>query len=97
MYKESIEGAEGKMKEFFDAAMKAFDGHLAEQFESEMGEVGPNAIGWKHPAGDDVVVSLVNGGKKWIFSVSFVKECFEKSEDGENELLLYLRRKFATA
>ncbi|MDR2561907.1 MAG: cell division protein FtsL [Holophagales bacterium] len=96
-------GADAReVREFFNVAVNEYGGHLekhfGEHFEPEIGRVGKNDFGMTHPEREDEVVISEEIEGKWIFSPSFVKECFEASKlSGENELLNYLYECFAIA
>lgn len=99
MDEEDKGGAAEKLREFFDATMRAFNQYLVKQWKPEIGEVGPSDFPFlTHPKKGNEVVATMMKDRKVIFSTAFVEECLgESKENGRNELLNYLYGKFGEA
>jgi len=97
MDNENTDGHSG-LRNFFEDAVRWHNGHFVHQWDAEMGEVtSPCCPLFSHPRKDGETVVAEYGGGKVVFDIGFVKECFDASKDGGNELVRFLSRFYSFA
>jgi len=76
---------------FFNKSIKAIENPDYQEGGAVMGEIGsgPYFMSKEHPTREDELV-VVFDGRKWIYSTSFILECFELSCGDTNWLNRFL-------